>query len=219
MLDQRGTAWVELSVPENLDVAGLAIRPNLLATTSHTGKLSTTYKRTITSVVCDNTYDAAMAEGGATVKYRHTKNSAMREIEAREALQIVADTGDATVRVIQEMTDTPINGGQWELLLKTVVPSTGSQKGNTQAENVREAIDRMYQNDNRVAPWNGTAFGAFQAWSTYNTHERRVKGNTLRAERNMWDAIDGGTAKRDQIMLDALAQLRAGTLREPEPVS
>jgi len=219
LLDQRGTAWVELSVPENLQVAGMFIRPNLLATTSHTGKISTTYKRTITSVVCDNTYDAAMAEGGATVKVRHTKNSIMREIEMREALQIVADTGSATVRAIEEMADTKIDGGQWELLLKTVVPSTGSPKGKTQAENVREAIDRMYEHDDRVAPWNGTAFGAFQAWSTYNTHERRVKGQTDRAERNMWDAIDGGTAKRDAIMLDALAQLAAGTLREPEPVA
>jgi phage/plasmid-like protein (TIGR03299 family) len=218
LLDERGTAWVEISVPENLNVAGVEIRPNLLATTSHTGKLSTTYKRTITSVVCDNTYDAAMAEKGSTIKYRHTKNSSVREIEAREALQIISATGDATVRAIEEMTDTKINGGQWELLLKTVVPSTGTQKGKTQAENVREAIDRMYQHDDRVAPWNGTAFGAFQAWSTYNTHERRVRGKTDRAERNMWEAIDGSTGKRDQIMLDALAQLTAGTLREPELV-
>lgn len=219
LIQNRGTAWVEVSVPETLHEAGFAFRPNLLATTSHTGKVSSTYKRTITGVVCDNTYDAAMAEAGATLKIRHTKNSGVRIAEAREALQIVHNTGDAMAAAIRNLTDQTVTSGQWELLLKVVVPSSGSKKGDTLADRTRTALDEMYRGDERVAPWNGTAFGAFQAWSTWNTYDRPVNGKTNRVERNMKDDIDGTTGTRDMIMLDALSQLSAGTLTDPETVS
>ena len=38
------------------------IRPNLLATTSFDGSIASTFKRTVTNVVCDNTREAALAE-------------------------------------------------------------------------------------------------------------------------------------------------------------
>jgi len=216
LIQNRGTAWVEVSVPENMSEAGVAFRPNLLATTSHTGKVSSTYKRSTTCVVCDNTYDAAMAEVGSTLKIRHTKNSGVRVVEARQALDLVLDSGEQMAAAIRGLTDQRVTSGQWELLLKVVVPSTGSKKGDTVAEKTRDALDEMYRSDDRVAPWNGTAFGAFQAWSTWNTHARPVKGKTNRVERNMKDAIDGAVGTRDMIVLDALAQLKAGTLEDPE---
>ncbi|NKR23343.1 DUF932 domain-containing protein, partial [Rhodococcus hoagii] len=57
MLRQGGQAWVEVSVPETLhdDRAGFGYRPNLLAATSLDGSLATTYGRTVTATVCDNT--------------------------------------------------------------------------------------------------------------------------------------------------------------------
>lgn len=43
---------------------GVAFRPHLLATTSFDGSLSTTFKRAVQNVVCDNTHAAAMSEAG-----------------------------------------------------------------------------------------------------------------------------------------------------------
>src|SRR5690242_4074184 len=56
LLKQRGIAWVEVSVPDSITTPeGIVFRPNLLATTSLNGTVATTYKRTVTDTVCDNT--------------------------------------------------------------------------------------------------------------------------------------------------------------------
>ena len=49
--------------------------PNLLATTSFDGSIATTFKRTITDVVCDNTREIALAEQGQTYKVNHSRHS------------------------------------------------------------------------------------------------------------------------------------------------
>ncbi len=41
---------------------GVAFRPNLLATTSFDGSIATTYKRTVTDTMCDNTRELALSE-------------------------------------------------------------------------------------------------------------------------------------------------------------
>ncbi len=41
---------------------GVEFRPNLLATTSFDGSIATTFKRTVTATVCDNTRELALAE-------------------------------------------------------------------------------------------------------------------------------------------------------------
>ncbi len=63
LLRQGGQAWVEVSVPETLhdNETGFDYRPNILACTSLDGSLSTTYARTITATVCDNTMAVALA--------------------------------------------------------------------------------------------------------------------------------------------------------------
>src|SRR3954468_24701887 len=55
-------AWVEVSVPDSITTPeGVVFRPNLLATTSFDGSTATTFKRTVTDVVCDNTREMAMS--------------------------------------------------------------------------------------------------------------------------------------------------------------
>ncbi len=69
-------AWVEVSVPESITTPeGVVFRPNLLATTSFDGSIATTFKRTITDVVCDNTREAALREDGQTYKVKHSRYS------------------------------------------------------------------------------------------------------------------------------------------------
>jgi len=54
-------AWVEVSMPDTIATPdGVTFRPNLLATTSFDGSIATTYKRTVTYTVCDNTRELAL---------------------------------------------------------------------------------------------------------------------------------------------------------------
>ncbi len=62
-------AWVEVSMPDTVTTPeGVAFRPNLLATTSFDGSIATTYKRTGTDTICDNTRQLALSEVRAGVQ-------------------------------------------------------------------------------------------------------------------------------------------------------
>ena len=73
---------------------GVAFRPNLLATTSFDGSIATTYKRTVTDTVCDNTRELALSERGQQVKVKHSRNSRAQLGPARQALQMVHTLAD-----------------------------------------------------------------------------------------------------------------------------
>ncbi len=74
------------------------------------------------------------------------------------------------------------------------------------ATNERDSLQRLYHFDNRVAPWQGTAFGVLQAFNTYAHHESMVRG-AERAERNMANAVLGVTEASDAEILAELAQI------------
>ena len=129
LLDKRGIAWVEVSMPETQETAGVRFRPNMLATTSFNGKVATTYARTITAVVCDNTHTAALNEAGAKYRVKHTKNSGMRVMEAREALEIIWSTTDEMSDAINRLTDATLTESQWEIPSKDDDPRHGDAEG------------------------------------------------------------------------------------------
>ena len=83
-------AWVEVSVPDSITTAeGVTFRPNLLATTSFDGSIATTFKRTVTDTVCDNTRECALAENGQQYKVKHSRHSHAKLGQAREALAMI----------------------------------------------------------------------------------------------------------------------------------
>jgi len=87
-------AWVEVSMPDTITTPeGVAFRPNLLATTSFDGSIATTYKRTVTDTVCDNTRELALSERGQEVKVKHSRNSHAQLAPARQALAMVHTLG------------------------------------------------------------------------------------------------------------------------------
>ena len=73
----------------------------------------------------------------------------------------------------------------------------------TMADHKRDALDRLYRHDERVAPWAGTALGVLQAVNTYEHHEGTVRG-APRAERNMLRAVTGDFGTLDRTTLSTL---------------
>jgi hypothetical protein len=72
----------------------------LLATTSFDGSIATTFKRTVTLTVCDNTRELALAEAGQQVKVKHSRYSTLKLADARHALQMIHTSAEdfATAR-------------------------------------------------------------------------------------------------------------------------
>lgn len=197
LLRDGAIAWVEVSVPETITTPeGFDFRPNLLATTSHDGSIATTFKRTITATVCDNTRAMALAEKGQTYKVKHSRNSAMRLAEARDALVMVHTMADDFAAEIRNLTHTTVTPTTWNRFLNAIAPLSGPDgtpltgRSLTVARNKQEALDDLYQFDHRAAPWRGTALGVMQAVNTYEHHKATIRGTT-RAERNMLRTVTG----------------------------
>lgn len=200
LLKGGAIAWVEVGVPYAIDTPeGVTFRPNLLATTSFDGSIATTFKRTITATVCDNTRDLALSEAGAQVKVKHSKNSKLKLMEAREALDVIHTTSDAFAAEVAALCRISVSDKEWAQFVDRLVPNDNALTGRalTMAQNKRESLKSLYDLDDRVAPWAGTAFGVVQAVNTYEHHERTVRG-AARADRNMLRTVSGEFAKLDR---------------------
>lgn len=207
LLKSGGVAWVSLEMPESVEVLeGFAVRPNLLATTSHNGTLATTYKQVATFVVCDNTHAMAMSENTETFKARHSKYSSLRIQSARDALGIVHKMTDDIIAEVTKLSEWKVTDAQFENVLNTLAPMPTDEENKTaltRANDKRAMLRGLYRNDERVAPWKGTALGVLQAFNTYNHHE--AGADKTRVERNMLNALNGATNTADKKVLAVLA--------------
>lgn len=222
LLNDGAQAWVEISVPESVMGPGdIEFRAFLLATTSLDGTIATTYKRTIILVVCDNTRAAALGGSGAEFKVKHTKNSELKLIEAKDALQIVHTMSEEYSKQLDELLTQKVTPKQFEKFLNSpgIITKDGgvpepdyarregsnelvtlNQKAITMAERRRDSLVYMYNHDERVTPWKGTAFGVLQAVNTHDQHESRINQGTVRLERNMHRTATGYYDKFDRDM-------------------
>jgi phage/plasmid-like protein (TIGR03299 family) len=197
-------AWVEVSMPDTIRTPErVAFRPNLLATTSFDGSIATTYKRTVTDTVCDNTRELALAEAGQEFKVKHSRNSRAQLGPARQALELVHTLAEDFAAEITTLCATPVSAAQWDYFLNRHVPRVDANTGRllegralTLADRKRGTLELLYRADPRVAPWTGTAHGVIQAVNTYEHHEGTVRGD--RAERNNLKTINGDFGTLDR---------------------
>ena len=215
LLRGGAVAWVEVSVPESITTPeGVVFRPNLLATTSFDGSTATTFKRTVTDVVCDNTREIALAEQGQAFKVKHSRYSHAQLAEAREALAMIYTIADQFAIEVAELCAIPVSDLHWKQFLDTYVSRRSASGEPLQgralaaADRKREGLERLYRRDSRVAPWAGTAHGVIQAVNTYDHHEATVRGST-RVERNMLKTISGDFGRLDREVLTRLQGVMA----------
>ncbi len=210
LLRNGAQAWVEVSIPETITTpVGFEFRPNLLAYTSFDGSLATNYGRKVTATVCDNTLAAARSEKGQSFKLRHTKHSALKIAEAREALAIVYTIADDFAAEVEMLANWEVSEKAFDTLVSTLIPITSetSKSGTTTATKKRDEIFSLYRNDIRASQWNGTALGVLQAFNTYSHHIAQVRKGTPRVLRNYENAIKGKTDESDNLVLTTLAEI------------
>jgi phage/plasmid-like protein (TIGR03299 family) len=209
LLKNGAIAWIQIEMPENYNVAGVEFRPNLLATTSFNGSIATTYKRTVTVVVCDNTREMALRENGQEISIRHTSQSALRLGDARSALGIVHTMADEFGKELEALLNMKVSDKQYERFVELHVPLNDqeSKQAVSRAENVRDEFANLWKNDLRVATWRGTGFGVLQAVNTHRQHLRPTRGDTILVERTMMDSLTGKTGLADQKAARLLASV------------
>jgi phage/plasmid-like protein (TIGR03299 family) len=205
LLRGGAVAWVSVEMADNVRLPeGVEFRPFLLATTSFDGSLSTTFGRKVTNVVCDNTHGIAMSEHGQQIKIRHSRYSKLKLTEARQALGVIHEITGEFAAEVTRLCAVDVSDAAWAAFLDAHVPlPEAAGRGRVMAERKRETLTRLYDHDQRVAPWRGTGWGVLQAVNTYAHHEGIVRGAS-RAERNMLNAVTGRTDNLDRQTLDTL---------------
>lgn len=210
LLRNGGVSFVSIEMPENITILdGFTVRPMLLATTSHNGMLSTTYKKVATRVECDNLLAMALRENSEEHKTRHSKNSVMRLQNVRDALGFVHRMTDDIVGEVKKYAAIKVTDREWEAIIQRLMPVNADPNVAKQAisrvENKQERIRQMYDNDPIVAPFRGTALGVIQAWNTYNQHY--IGKDETRAERNMMNALTGKVGTTDGTVVKIINDL------------
>jgi phage/plasmid-like protein (TIGR03299 family) len=205
LLRQGAIAWVQIELPDTMEVAGMKFRPHLTAATSLDGTLATTYQTGVQVVVCDNTLSAALGEHDALrVKVRHSEGSLGRIADVREALNLVYAVADDFQAQVEDLTRVEVNDRAWARFLEAHAPTTEKGQAKTGraltiARNEQQALSQLWATDERVTPWTGTAWGVVQAVNTYEHHGKGARGaskadrNQLRAVQGKVDAMDRGT--------------------------
>lgn len=214
-------AWVQVEVPDTVVTPeGVSFRPFILARSSMDGSVATTFSRSVTNTVCDNTMAIAATEhGGQRITFRATGNSDVKLASAREALGIVYTAADDFARQVAALTATPLAPRQFDRLLELEIPGerpTDISGGDfhrklthwKKVQGKREYLRDLYRFDERVAPWTGTAFGAWQAFNTYDQHERTIRSKN-RVERNQLQLVKGQQDRADKQVLAKILELTA----------
>lgn len=221
LLRNRGVAFMQAQLAgSGLEVGGFEFTPYLLAATSVDGTLSSTYATGVTAAVCDNTLAAALKAATTRFKVKHSRKSAGRLGEVRDALGLVYQAGDdfaASAAALQSVDVTEADFAAWLALTAPVpAPDPKSSTGGARYSNavkLRETYEAMWNHDAKVKPWAGTAFGVIQLSNTYNTWKRNVSGaDGGRMERTYLNMVTGVTAKEDAQALDALASVMGDRL-------
>jgi phage/plasmid-like protein (TIGR03299 family) len=226
-------AWVEVSVPESITTPeGVTFRPNLLATMSFDGSIATTFKRTVTHTVRDNTRESALAEHGQTYRVKHSRHSHAQLAPPDKHWRWCTSIADGFAAEVATLCAIDVFRGQWAQFLDRHVPREDPTTGKplegralTTADTKRAVLQRLYHHDSRVSPWAGTAHGILQAVNTYEHHEGTVRGAS-RADRNMLRTVTEDLGKIDRAAWKELRRLSrsrndrwGGTALRPQSLS
>jgi phage/plasmid-like protein (TIGR03299 family) len=179
LLENGAIGYVQVELPDTITMAdGAAYKPYLLAMSSHNGKRATGYQLAVQRVVCDNTLNIAAAEKGGKYKIKHTRYSSVKIKDAREALGIITTAADTFATEVEEFLSIKVDDKQWATFLDRFVPVApdATKRSQSMADNKRGELNRLYKWDERVAPWNGTAWGVYQAVNTYDQHIAIARG-------------------------------------------
>ena len=216
-LKQGAVGAVQFELPDTIETKmGLSLRPSLLTVTSMDGSLASMLKRVVTNVVCDNTLGGALREKGAQSKVKHTLNS-LDKLDAIRAKLEIEFMADEASEELDRLVRTPVSGLQFKKFLiewrtnadgtDPLAPDAEDGRARTMAENREDKLMSLWLNDNRVAPWAGTAFGVLQLTNTYLHHVAPTNKDTIRYERNMVSVASGAIEKSDRRTLDLLEKV------------
>jgi phage/plasmid-like protein (TIGR03299 family) len=204
-------AGVQYELPETKDAFGIKHRPFLGQATSLDGSLASTYQTGTQIWVCDNTMYAGLREQDAKrLKVYHSKNSLDRIEDVRAALEIVVAVEDDFSEKVDKLLHEPVTPQRFDSWVDLYVGMAKAKemegRALTFATEKAGKLITLWNSDERVQPWAGTAYGVLAAANTYEHHFAGVRGAT-RVDRNAERVVMGKVADMDHYALQLLARV------------
>lgn len=203
----RGGAqqWVQVEMEDTLSVCDLEYRPFLTAMGSMDGSLASTYQDGVQVVVCDNTMEAALGESAQRVKVYHGVNAEQQFAAQAAAIDIVRQVGDAYRASAEALAAQKVSWQRFDRWVEAFAGLDKEKPTKLQEQRVAE-LRGLWKDDERVAPWKGTALGVVQLANTWTQHFKPISGAS-RFTRNTERLLTGKVGEADQKALHLLASV------------
>lgn len=219
LMDQGGVFVVNMELPDDITTeAGIDHRIRLMGFTSQNQRFNDTWKVVDEFAVCSNSFNLNLRGKGNEFSVKHTSRNMARIADARQALGLVYKAAEEYNALLDALTKVDVTDDQFHAIIRHAFPMPEAKVVDSKITN-QSAITRMENRHAELAehlkfttacPWAGTLFGAFQAWSTWNQHDR-PKGDALAA--SIMGTIDGRIAQQDAAFFQIVAQLEDVDLR------
>jgi phage/plasmid-like protein (TIGR03299 family) len=212
LLKKGAVAFIQAKLEgTGLEVAGYEYTPFILAATSCDGSLASSYATGVIGAVCDNTLAAALRSAHSKLKVKHSRNSAGRIGEVRDALGLVYTAGEDFAASVEELVNVDISEADFAAWMDEIAGPVPADKGASRTLNLSKRQDYAeLRSDPKVRPWDGTAFGLVQLDNTYRTWTRTVKGaDGGRMERNLVNTVTGVGDREDAAAMAAIDKIMA----------
>lgn len=191
--------WVLVALPQRSSFlpANEALDHYLLLWNSHDASTAIRAQLTTVRVVCNNTLtwaDSAARAMKVSYSIRHTTNAETKLAEAQRVLGLAQMAADRAEEIAGELIAKQMSRQDVRGFLDELVPvPTEDGRSRTMAQNTQAAIWGCYTTSDDIAPISGTAWGALQAVTEFDSHiarGRNTSGATL-AE-NRFARLTGG---------------------------
>jgi hypothetical protein len=159
---------------------------------------------------------AATEHGGQRIVFRASGNNDVKLKDAREALGLIDVAARDFSEQVSTLASTPFSPRAFSELVKVIVPGEKPEVDADKralahwkrVQEKRDFVHDLYRFDERVMAWTGTALGAWQAFNTYDQHERKLRGSN-RVERNQLQVLKGQQDRMDASILATIMELAA----------
>lgn len=212
--------WCLARVP-NSDFNVLGVDPHqmyLLFATSHDGSMSAVAKLSDVRVVCQNTFNTALAHAGTFARIRHTKNAMAKLDECKSIMRGVAIDAKQLGDKLNMLAERRMMRESMNAILDRLFPKPDPKQNQTRRDNLISEVLSLYESndENKIASIRGSAYNLFNAVTQYTDHyrtarlteDKKLAGYTLdkaRAEAAMFGS--GESLKTDA--LETILQLTA----------
>lgn len=191
--------WVLAKLPSSIVVkGGDEVEKFLLLSNSHNGREAVTVKFTPIRVVCQNTLNAAMQDGNAGIRLKHTASLQARLAEVPDLLGISYDVFSGLEELYSAMADKTLTTQGVHDYLNMLMPLTDTQSVKKLTDGLLptrwQAVLADFER-HEIPATNGTLWAAYNAFTHYIDYVvGREQGNPdARLKRTMFGA--GADAK------------------------